>query len=84
LYANERDPPVAERLLSIEVREFYMQILMLINTSKKSTIDWLSQNYEAIYSKAAQTWAYLTAAVLSRMGIAGAALTWFQNECTLL
>ncbi|MDR1336538.1 MAG: hypothetical protein LBK22_06890, partial [Tannerella sp.] len=41
--------------------------------------DWLPFNHEDIYNKAAQTIAYLTAAVFARIGIAGAALTWYQN-----
>jgi hypothetical protein len=41
--------------------------------------DWLSRNHEEIYNKANQTVAYLTAAVLARIGIAGAATTWYQT-----
>jgi hypothetical protein len=44
------------------------------------TDDWLPQNHEEIYSKAIQTETYLTAAVLARIGIGGAALVWYQNE----
>jgi hypothetical protein len=41
--------------------------------------DWLPQNHEEIYNKALQTVTYLIAAVLTRIGIAGAALIWYQN-----
>jgi hypothetical protein len=46
----------------------------------KKRKDWLPQNHEELYNKAAQTVAYLTGDVFARIGIAGAALTWYQNE----
>jgi hypothetical protein len=46
----------------------------------RRTKDWMPQNHEEICDKAAQTVAYLTSAVLSRIGIAGTAQTWYQNE----
>jgi hypothetical protein len=46
----------------------------------RGKIDWLPQNHEEILNKAIQTVTYLTSAILARIGIAGAALTWYQNE----
>jgi hypothetical protein len=41
--------------------------------------DWLPGNHEEIYNKANQTVAYLTGAVLTRIGIAGAVLIWYRR-----
>jgi hypothetical protein len=42
--------------------------------------DWLTQNHDEIYNKSNQTVNYLTDTVLARIGIAGAALTWYNAE----
>jgi hypothetical protein len=44
-----------------------------------TTHDWLPSNHEDIYNMANRTVAYLTSAVFTRIGIAGAAQTWYQN-----
>jgi hypothetical protein len=46
----------------------------------KQKIDWMPFNHEELYNKATQTVLYLISAVLTRIGIAGAALVWYQNE----
>jgi hypothetical protein len=46
----------------------------------KQKIDWMPFNHEALYNKATQTVMYLTQAILTRIGIAGLAYTWYQNE----
>jgi hypothetical protein len=45
----------------------------------KKRKDWIPQNHEELYNRAAQTVAYLTDDVLTRIGIAGAALVWYRS-----
>ncbi|MDR1222949.1 MAG: hypothetical protein LBL07_08755 [Tannerella sp.] len=42
--------------------------------------DWLPSNHEALINKATQTVTFLTAAVFARIGVAGAALMWYQDK----
>jgi hypothetical protein len=42
--------------------------------------DWLAQSHEGLYDQANTTVEYLTSANLSRMGISGAALEWYNSE----
>jgi hypothetical protein len=46
----------------------------------KQKVDWMPFNHEELYYKATQTVMYLTSIVLTRIGIAGSAQTWYQNE----
>jgi hypothetical protein len=41
--------------------------------------DWMARSHEGLYSQANQTVGYFTPAVLTRIGVAGAALTWYQD-----
>ncbi|MDR1102303.1 MAG: hypothetical protein LBL42_00960 [Tannerella sp.] len=42
--------------------------------------DWLPSNHESLINKATQTVTFLTAAIFARIGVAGAALTWYQDK----
>jgi hypothetical protein len=48
--------------------------------TKKKKADWLPHNHEELFDKATQTVNYFTVTVLDRIGIAGAARTWYQDE----
>jgi hypothetical protein len=45
-----------------------------------SRTDWLSRNHESLYNQANRTTDYLTGENLTRFGITGVLLTWYNNE----
>jgi hypothetical protein len=46
----------------------------------KRTADWQATTHEGIYDQGLQTISYLTSLILSRIGITGPILTWYNNE----
>jgi hypothetical protein len=41
--------------------------------------DWMAASHESLYNQGTQTTTYLTGSVLTRIGIAGTGLTWYNN-----